>query len=160
MSRLRVGDPAPDFELPGVDGRSGQPLTFRLSRDRVGPLVLAFYPADGSPVCTSQLVAYTDHFDQLVAAGAALVAISPQSVDSHRRFAADAGGFAFPLLSDEDRSVGSDYGILGLLDLYRRSTFVVDGDGRLCYVHRGIGPGLTYPTVDRILGILEECASG
>lgn len=158
MSRLRVGDPAPDFRLPGIDGRTGEEITFHLTRDRTGPLVVAFYPADGSPVCTAQLAAYTEHFGLLAEAGASLVAISPQSVESHRSFAAQQGGFAFPLLSDEDRAVGASYGILGLLDLYRRSTFVIDPDGCLCYVHRSIGPGLTFPTVDRILGILAECA--
>ena len=64
---------------------------------------------------------------------AAIVAISPQSVESHREFSEAHGGFGFPLLSDPDKSVGAAYGILGLMDLYRRSTFVVDPEGKIEY---------------------------
>jgi peroxiredoxin Q/BCP len=103
--------------------------------------VLAFYPADNSPVCTRQLVSYTAGIAELAALDAhPAVAISPQDVASHRDFAAAHGGFAFPLLSDTDKAVGRSYGILGLLDLYRRSTFVIDADGVVAHAHRSIGP--------------------
>ena len=57
---------------------------------------------------------------------AQVLAISPQSVESHDAFSSDQGGFAFPLLADTDKAVGKQYGILGPVGFYRRSIFVVD----------------------------------
>lgn len=148
---LRVGDLAPDFDLDGVDGATGAATRYRLS-DRLGaPVIVAFYPADNTPVCTAQLLSYTRHIGLLDAPGVQLFAISPQDVDSHREFAAAQGGFAFPLLSDVDKSVGRAYGILGLMDLYRRSTFVLDAEGRVVHAHRAIGPGMSFEPLDELV---------
>lgn len=151
---LRVGDPAPAFTLAGVDGRTGEVGEWSLSDFAGAPLIIAFYPADDSPVCTEQLKSYTAHVGLLADADAALVAISPQDPESHRAFSEAHGGFAFPLLSDLDRSVGGAYGILGLLGLYRRSIFVIDADGRIVSLHRAIGPGMSYQPLDTILANL------
>jgi thioredoxin-dependent peroxiredoxin len=62
-------------------------------------------------------------------AGAVVLAISPQDVDSHERFA-EQEGFTFPLLADVDQAVGAAYGIGGGR-IYRRSVFIVDEDGIL-----------------------------
>ena len=152
---LSVGDQAPDFELDGVDGRTGDPLRVRLSDLRGETVVLVFYPADNTPVCTKQLISYTEGiagFDQL---GATVLAISPQDPESHRRFAANHDGFAFPLLSDLDKAVARSYDIVGLLDLYRRSTFVIGPDGIVSFAHRYLGPGLAYKTVHQITAAIE-----
>ncbi|HMJ76836.1 MAG TPA: redoxin domain-containing protein, partial [Iamia sp.] len=55
---LKVGDEAPDFTLPGIDG--GVERSWTLSGLRGQPVVLVFYPGDGTPVCTEQLMTYTD----------------------------------------------------------------------------------------------------
>ena len=141
---LTVGSPAPDFELDGVDGRTGETGTWRRSGFLGAPLVVVFYPADHTPVCTAQLRSYTEGIGDLAGVGASIVAISPQDPVSHRAFAEESGGFAFPLLSDPDKSVGAAWGILGLMDLYRRSTFVLDADGVVRYAHRYVGPGLAF----------------
>jgi peroxiredoxin Q/BCP len=120
--------------------------------------VLAFYPADSSPVCTRQLVSYTAGIAELAALDAVLLAISPQDVASHRDFAAAHGGFAFPLLSDTDKAVGRSYGIVGLLDLYRRSTFIIDADGVVAHAHRYLGPGLGYKPLAQIAGLVASIA--
>lgn len=147
---LRIGDEAPDFELAGTDGATGSRGTYRLS-DGLGRVqVLVFYPADETPVCTEQLIAYTAGIDQLAPLDARVLAVSPQSVDSHVAFAAHHGGFAFPLLSDPDRSVGAAYGILGLLDLYRRSIVVVDPAGAVAWIRRSVGVGATFVPLDAI----------
>ena len=104
---LRVGDTAPDFTLPGIDG--GVERSWTLSELRGQPVVLVFYPGDGTPVCTQQLVTSTDEIAAFADVGAQVLAMSPQSVDSHRQFAADNGGFAFPLLADEDNAVAEAY---------------------------------------------------
>ena len=76
-------------------------------------MVLAFYPGDNTPVCTRQLNSYTAEHRPVPEVEAVVLAISPQSVESHDGFSANQGGFAFPLLSDADKKVGKRYGILG-----------------------------------------------
>lgn len=148
---LRIGDPAPDFTLPGVDGADTGKWT--LSELRGQPVVLVFYPGDGTPVCTRQLVTYTDEIAAFADVGAAVLAISPQSVESHQGFAADNGGFAFPLLADEDRVVGEAYRIIGPLGFYRRSVFVVDPDGTIGWIHRAVA-GLSFQPPDDIVAAI------
>jgi peroxiredoxin Q/BCP len=138
---LRVGDRAPVFELDGIDGSTGERRHFTSGEFAGAPLIVAFYPADNTPVCTEQLLSYTANIGLLDRDGIQLVAISPQDPESHQLFAKAHGGFAFPMLSDVDKSVGRAFGILGLLDLYRRSTFVIDADGVVVGAHRSIGPG-------------------
>jgi peroxiredoxin Q/BCP len=147
---LRVGDDAPDFELQGIDP-DGEAGRYRLSDQRGSTVVLAFYPADRSRVCTRQLNSYTENVEDLDRAGLTLWAISPQSVESHRDFAASERGFAVPLLSDEGRTVGRAYGILGLLDMYRRSTVIVDPTGKIVHMRRAFGPGFSFPTVAELV---------
>ena len=98
------GDEAPGFTLPGIDpdGRRD----FSLADHRGRPVVLVFYPGDNTPVCTQQLTTYTEDIERFADVGAQVLAISPQSVDSHAEFSCQNGGFAFPLLADEDRAVG------------------------------------------------------
>lgn len=153
---IAVGDAAPLFALQGVDGATGSELDLALSDLRGAPVVLAFYPADDSPVCTAQLGEYTEQIGSFENLSARVVAISPQSPESHRRFAEDQGGFAFPLLSDEDKAVAGSYGNLGLLDLYRRSTYVLDAQGSVVWLHRSVGPGLRYSQVDQLVGVLAD----
>ena len=153
-----IGEFAPDFELAGIEGATGQDSTWRLS-DLVGsPVVLAFYPADDSPVCTAQLRSYTDGIAAFEQLDATVLAISPQSPDRHRRFAESQGGFAFPLLSDEDKAVGRAYGIVGFMGLYRRSTYVIDRTGEVVYSHRAVGPGLGYKPLDELVDVVAALA--
>ena len=79
-----------------------------------------------------------------------MLAISPQSVESHEEFSADQGGFAFPLLADTDKEVGRAYGILGPLGFYRRSVFVVDAEGIVRYAHRAVA-GLWFRPSDELV---------
>ena len=152
---VSVGDQAPGFTLPAVDGRTGAESEVSLSDHLGSPVVLVFYPADDSPVCTAQLAAYTSEVARFDALDAAVLAISPQSTESHRRFAEANGGFAFALLSDEDRAVASEYGGVGLLGLYRRCVYVVDAQGRVAWLHRSIGPGLRFRSADDLVGAVE-----
>ena len=133
-----VGDLAPNFTLPGTGDRS-----YALEELRGHPVILAFYPGDNTPVCTLQLKAYTQEFDEISGLDARLLAISPQGVESHEQFAKKHGGFAFPLLADEGKEVGKQYGVVGPLGFYRRSVFVVGPDGVIRYVHRS-ATGVTF----------------
>jgi peroxiredoxin Q/BCP len=146
----RVGDPAPGFTLAGTDGTPEGRRDYSLEQFRGRPVVLVFYPGDSTPVCTTQLNSYTSDIDAFAEVGAQVLAISPQDVASHDRFATKQGGFAFPLLADTDKSVGGAYGILGPLGFYRRSVVIIDGDGVVRYAHRAIA-GLTFkPTAELV----------
>jgi peroxiredoxin Q/BCP len=158
VSAPKVGDPAPDFTLPGTDGTPDGHRDYTLSEYAGRPVVLAFYPGDNTPVCTRQLNSYTAEIDQFQDVDATVLAISPQSVESHDGFAENQGGFAFPLLSDADKQVGRRYGILGPVGFYRRSIFVVDGGGMLRYVHRAVA-GLSFrPTAEVVAAVAASRA--
>jgi peroxiredoxin Q/BCP len=150
---LDVGEVAPTFTLPGIDGTTGEQDEYALESFRGQPVVLVFYPGDNTPICTRQLNAYTDDVRDFAAAGAQVLAISPQSVESHAGFATAQGGFAFPLLADEGKAVGQAYGVVGPVGFYRRSAFVVDAKGLVRYAHRAIG-GLTFrPTKELVAAV-------
>ncbi len=149
MTKIKVGDPAPDFALSGADGR-----TQRLEDYRGRWLVLAFYPGDFTPVCTRQFCAYRDAADRLDQLDAVVLGISPQSVDSHRRFR-DQYQLTVPLLADSDRAAIRAYGVLGPGGLVRRSIFMVDPDGIVRYQHVAL-LGLHYKDVEELKGALER----
>lgn len=130
-STVQEGDEAPDFELPSGDGS-----TVRLSALRGGWVVLYFYPADDTPGCTAESCAFRDHHDEFVEAGATVLGISADSVESHERFASKHD-LPFPLLSDPDGQARGAYGVrktLGLLP--GRVTFVIDPQGVVRSVFR------------------------
>ena len=150
MSRgVDVGDLAPDFTLPGTGARS-----YSLSQFRGSPVVLVFYPGDNTPVCTKQLCSYNDELSQFTQLSAQVIGISAQDVASHEQFAAKHG-FQFPLLADTDKSVHRTYGVLGLMDLPRRSVFVLDGAGVIRYAHRAI-VGVTYRPVRELMDAITS----
>ena len=138
-----LGQLAPGFTLPGSDNTDAGRREYSLEDYRGQVVVLVFYPGDSTPVCTRQLNAYTSDIDSFVAVDAQVLAISPQSVDSHVKFAGGQDGFGFPLLADEEKAVGGAYGILGPLGFYRRSVVVIDTAGKVTWVHRSIA-GVTF----------------
>jgi peroxiredoxin Q/BCP len=147
---LQVGERAPDFELEGIDGVGGAARTYSLAEFAGTPVVLVFYPADNSPVCTVQLRSYTDDIGAFAAVGARVLALSPQSIGDHAQFAEQNGGFAFPLLADVDKDVARTYEILGPLGFYRRSVFVIDVAGIVRWARRSTA-GLTFRPVSEIV---------
>jgi peroxiredoxin Q/BCP len=140
MAKVDVGDAAPDFELPGTGGK-----TYKLSDYRGRKLVLAFYPGDFTAVCTKQFCSYRDQGEQLDQLGADVLGISPQSVESHERFAQEKS-LNVPLLADEDKSVAKAYGVLAG-PMVRRAIFVIDEQGTVR--HRKVTlVGLSFESVD------------
>jgi thioredoxin-dependent peroxiredoxin len=140
MAKLTVGSKAPSFELEGTGGR-----TYRLSDYEGSELIVAFYPADFTPVCTKQFCSYRDDGDRIEALGVPMVGISPQSVESHERFSAQHG-LTVPLLSDPGKRVARAYGSLGPGGFVRRSIFLIDGEGIVRYRHVALF-GLRYQDV-------------
>ena len=155
---LRAGTEAPDFTLDGADGTPEGRRTYSLGEFAGAPVVLVFYPADNSPVCTVQLNTYSADITRFAYVGSQVLAVSPQSVEDHERFATDHGPFAFPLLSDAGKDVGRAYGILGPVGFYRRSIFVIDAHGVVRWSHRATA-GLTFRPVDEIVGVVADLGS-
>ena len=145
---IGVGDQAPDFTLPGTGGTS-----YSLSQFRGAPVVLVFYPGDDTPVCTKQLCKYNNELAQFTGLSAQVLGVSAQSVASHEKFSA-RHGFKFPLLADEDKKVHRAYGVLGLMDMPRRSVFVIDGAGVVRYAHRAL-VGVTYRPVEELVAAVN-----
>jgi len=122
---LKEGDRAPDFSLPNQHGESVS-LAAELAK---GDLALYFYPADFTPVCTAEACAFRDTYAELRQANANVIGISPQSVDSHRRFA-EAFNIPFALLFDDGKNVIKAYGVDGPFGWgVRRATFHIGQDG-------------------------------
>jgi peroxiredoxin Q/BCP len=120
-----VGDSAPDFTLASTEGSIT--LSDRLQRRAV---LLVFYPGDDTPVCTRQLCDYRDNLDGFADLGVDVLALNPQKLDSHERFA-KKHGLPFPLLSDPDRIVCNAYGASGLLGMTKRALVLIGRDGRV-----------------------------
>jgi peroxiredoxin Q/BCP len=142
----QVGEPAPDFTLPGTEG------DFRLAGHRGERVVLLFYPGDETPVCTRQFCSYRDRADDFAALDATVVGISSQDLESHASFAA-GHGLNVPLLADVDRAVAVAYGVSRRMLGTQRAAFVVDEDGRVAWrkVH---ALGLDYVSVDELAEVL------
>jgi len=145
MANVDVGNPAPDFELPGTGGK-----TYRLSDLRGRNVVLAFYPGDATKVCTAQFCSYRDNSERLDQIDAEVLGISPQTVDSHERWTQEKS-LSVPLLADEDLTVSKRYGVTGWVGPFAklaglektapggryvmRSIFVIDAEGIVRYRH-------------------------
>jgi len=151
---LAAGTKAPDFTLPATPDQ-----TVSLSDLRGGPVILAFYPADWSPVCGDQMGLYNQMLADFHRLGAQLLGVSVDGVWCHAAFAA-ARGLHFTLLSDFEPkgAVARRYGIYDEADgITERALFVIDGQGviRWSYVSpMGISPG-----ADGILTALEGIAA-
>ncbi|MEM7099638.1 MAG: peroxiredoxin [Pseudomonadota bacterium] len=121
---LKKGQTAPDFELSNQDDTT-------LSLDGLlqeGDLLLYFYPADFTPVCTAEACVFRDNYAGIAELGKQIVGISPQSVNSHARFA-EQYELPFPILSDVAKKVIRAYGVDGPLGFgVRRVTFLIGQD--------------------------------
>jgi peroxiredoxin Q/BCP len=125
MKTIRIGDPAPAFSTTDMQG---QPLALTDYRGRKA-LLLFFYPADESPVCTKEACAFRDAYQDFVDAGAEVVGVSGDSNADHRQFA-EHHRLPFRLVSDGDGSLRRAFGVpktLGLLP--GRVTYLIDRQG-------------------------------
>jgi thioredoxin-dependent peroxiredoxin len=138
----KVGDPAPDFELEGTQGR------FKLSDHRGEKVVLLFYPGDFTPVCTKQFCSYSDRYEEMDRLDATIVGISAQAVERHHEFQA-MHAIPVPLLADTDRKVAKAYGLTQPILGTRRAVVIVDESGRIAYRHVHL-LGIDFQTVDEL----------
>ncbi|TDE95921.1 thioredoxin-dependent thiol peroxidase [Occultella glacieicola] len=138
MSRLDVGQPAPDFSLPTAAGEKASLADLRSAA--TNGVIVYFYPKASTPGCTTEACDFRDALASLQGAGYAVVGISADPIEDLQAFAA-AQHLNFPLASDLDHSVADAYGTWGpvtfgdrTFDSVHRSTFVVAPDGTLASV--------------------------
>src|SRR3954465_6789920 len=145
LADLSVGDPAPDFAATAVGGKYGAGKLVRLKDFRGTPVVLYFYPKDDPPGCTAQACGLRDSWSDFDGR-AEIFGVSIDSTESHEKFIAKYH-LPFPLLSDPDKKIVNDYGIWVEKSMYgkkymgaERSTFVIDGQGRISAILRKVKP--------------------
>ena len=139
MEKLKAGSPAPAFEATDQDGNK------RTLADYAGrKLILYFYPEDETPGCTIEAQGFRDHLEDFARAGWQVVGVSNDDVAAHCGFR-DHHGLNFPLLCDVDRTLSNDCALMseqvkdGKTRIrINRSTLLIDENGRLLKVMRGV----------------------
>jgi len=125
MSKLQIGEPAPD--VTGIT-QNGTRLALADYRGRQ-PVVVFFYPKDGTAICTKEACAFRDAYEEFVSAGAAVIGVSSDSQQSHQQFAA-SHRLPFQLVSDDDGAWRLAFGVPRTLGvLAGRVTYVMDREG-------------------------------
>jgi peroxiredoxin Q/BCP len=147
-----VGASVPDFRLPDQHG------SLHSLSDYAGRwVVLYFYPKDDTPGCTREACAFRNGLAKLQAAGAAVVGISVDTQESHRKFA-EKYQLPFPLLADSDGLVARQYGALmdwKVVRMAKRITFLITPAGRLHRVYEQVDPNRH---AEEILAVLANAA--
>ena len=136
---LKIGDKAPVFSLSDERGE-----TVSLKSLKGTPVVLYFYPKDDTPGCTKEACGFRDSRKAIEKADAVVLGVSMDDAASHAKFIAKYG-LPFSLLCDEDGTVSKAYGVYKKKNMYgrtywgiERSTFIIDGAGRLKAIFRKV----------------------
>jgi thioredoxin-dependent peroxiredoxin len=138
---LAPGVKAPDFSLAADDGTT---VTLKALKGR--KVVLYFYPKDDTSGCTKEACGFRDRWSDVKQAGAIVLGVSPDAVTSHQKFK-QKYQLPFPLLADPDHLVAEAYGAWGEKSMYGkkykgilRTTFLIDGEGRIARVFEKVKP--------------------
>jgi len=138
---LARGVKAPDFSLAADDGTT---VTLKALKGR--KVVLYFYPKDDTSGCTKEACGFRDRWSDVEQAGAIVLGVSPDAVTSHQKFK-QKYQLQFALLADPDHLVAEAYGAWGEKSMYGkkykgilRTTFLIDGEGRIARVFEKVKP--------------------
>jgi peroxiredoxin Q/BCP len=136
---LSEGDPVPDVQLEGMDGQRISPVDFRGQK-----LVIYFYPKDDTSGCTREAQDFTELAEEFEKAGAWILGVSKDDAKKHRKFI-EKYDLKVPLASDPDGSVCEAFGTWIQKSMYgrkymgiERATFLIDGDGLVQRIWRGV----------------------
>jgi peroxiredoxin Q/BCP len=149
-----LGKKVADFSVAATGG------IFKLSEHKGHPVVVYFYPKDNTPGCTTEGAQFRDLHRKFAKAGAVVAGVSRDSLKSHENFKAKMG-FPFELISDADEKLCKQFGVIKMKNMYgrqvrgiERSTFVIDGAGKLVREWRGVKvPGHAQEVLDFVTSL-------
>jgi len=151
--RIGVEMKAPEFTLPSTLDRH-----ISLSDYKGKYVMLFFYPKDFTPVCSTEVPKFNQMLDKFKKLDAEIIGISVQDVESHKKWAKTLGGLDYPLLSDVDKKVSEQYGVLrpdGSVSL--RGTFIIDPEGIVQFVNiHNMSVGRSVEELIRVLAALKS----
>jgi len=139
MIEICIGTRAPEFTLPASNGTTISLMDYRDDKY----VVLYFYPQDATPGCTQEAIAFRDLQSEFQLAGAAILGVSTDDLESHSKFAQQYN-LTFPLLSDRDGAVTERYGVRKPSETddaqarAQRTTFVIDKQGKIVKLYKHI----------------------
>jgi peroxiredoxin Q/BCP len=135
MAELKVGQKAPDFSVAADGGKKVKISDFKGKK-----VVLYFYPKDDTPGCTKEACAFRDGIAEIRKRGAVVLGVSPDDVESHKKFR-DKFDLNFPLLADTGREMVESYGVWKEKSMYgrkymgvERTTFIIDENGKISHI--------------------------
>lgn len=138
---LEEGDSVPKFEMMDSNGNKVKSSDFKGRKH-----VIYFYPKDFTPGCTTEADEFAKNYKKFQKEGIEIVGVSPDDVDSHKKFC-DKMGIRFPLLADVDKGISKAFGVWGLKKFMgkeymgvMRSTFLVDEKGKIFKVYSKVRP--------------------
>jgi len=156
---IKEGDRAPAFTA-ATD--SGENLSLSSLHGR--SVVLYFYPKDDTPGCTTEACEFRDAHPRFDAVDATILGVSPDSVKKHQKFKTKFD-LPFTLIADPDHAIADAYGVWGEKMMFGRkymgvlrTTFVIDGDGRIAKIFRSIKPEGHAEEVAQVLGKSAKAA--
>ena len=127
---MEIGQRLPELLGTDQDGKE-----IKLSDFQGKKLVLYIYPRDATPGCTSEACSLRDNYERFLSRGYAVVGVSPQSAESHKKFIAKYN-LPFPLLADTEKRLVNELGVYGEKKMYGkvsmgifRTTFITDENG-------------------------------
>src|SRR5690554_4279611 len=146
---IEVGDMAPDFELPGSDGKVHRLADYRGKQ----AVVLAWFPKAYTSGCTIECKSLAENGHLIREYDVAYFMASVDPLSKNKGFAAETGA-DFPLLSDEDKAVARAYGVLHPLGFARRHTFYIGKDGQILKIDTDVKPASSAEDMAATLGEL------
>ena len=131
---LAVGDPAPDFRFRLADGSERT-----LSSYRGREVILYFFPKANTSGCTIETRGFAQQYAEFQRAGLEVVGVSVDSAETQAAFAEKCGS-TFPMVGDRSKEIARTYGVLGLLGVTKRVTYLVGADGKVRDMVEGLLP--------------------
>ena len=138
---LSEGDSVPKFEASDANGNKVKSSDFKGKKH-----VIYFYPKDFTPGCTTEADEFTKDYSKFQKEGIQVIGVSPDGVDSHKKFC-DKMGIKFPLLADTDKEISQKFGVWGKKNFMGReymgvlrSTFLVDEKGKIFRIFPKVKP--------------------
>jgi peroxiredoxin Q/BCP len=147
---LAVGDPAPDFSLEGTDGK-----TYSLSQFKgKQAVVLAWYPKAYTSGCTIECKSLAENGNLIRQYDATYFMASVDPIDKNKGFAEELKA-DFPLLSDPTKETAKAYGVLNMMGVSSRVTFVIGADGKILAIDKNVNPSTAAQDIAATLGKLD-----